>query len=1074
MVSYIPPPLDPGLCFPDYIYRVSSAYPEREIALILDESDAKGNGILGASLQSITWAQLMTDVQKRTQHLLEMTRLKARRPGDDVVTVGLLAPNGYSYLVNMTAMFMLRWTVLLISVKNSEEAVYNLMHSTGAVCLIVDRTLPLFADGLIDESFITVDLSVAPKESRQHLEDIFWDSSNPSNAGFSRNADLLREADNPALYMHTSGTTGHPKPIAWTHQFILSSCLSVTHDRSARAEVIYTLFPLFHGGGFALCLFNLLGAGSTFTFIEGATSTSHDAIIRHIRALSGRKVDIAVPPSILEDMYDASSRDSLDLSVLQGLNTVVYGGAPLRQEVGDFLSQHQVRLMTWGGTTEAGEIACFGYHRDPEDWAYMELVDAFEYHFQKVEEDSNSLLHTLIISPGYITPPVLNHRDPVGFWSNDLWLCHYDPKKRNFWKPAGRTDDVTVLSNGEKTDNKQLETLLCASPLIAQAAIFGSGRFLNGAIISPSKTQADSTQDISAYIDAIWPHIVNTNRSIPRHSRLIRPLLLIEQPSKPFIFSDKWTLKSKATAELYRREIDEAYRTVEEGFDVTSVPPLPQLDSTVESVERLKAYITSLLGSFLERPVQEDEDFFLAGMDSLVATLLRSAILGALKHYKESHQLPRNIIYTYPTVSNLALYLHRQLFPHGVLNSKEEADNFNHIQTTIARLSHDFTSVPLCETTTDERLAGDVYAITGSTGSLGASFTSLLLHKSEVRKLYLLNRPHEGLSMTSRLKEAFAKQGLDHDLLISSISTGRVILLNVNLAEPKLGIDETLYDELRANVTHIVHIAWTLDFNLVFSSYMVHVLGVRHLIDLALSSTSVDNNLPHLTFLSSIGVVARYGTGSVPESPLNSLESCLPQGYSYAKYASEKIIEAAANQRPGFRASIIRSGQIAGALRTGAWSRKEYMPTLIRLSMEVGLVPQELPSVRWLPVDVAADVVYHNTKHSSLPDNQSSLTFYHLENNISTAWSEIVQALTEFRSVNPVLPVPVDKWFETVRLRSSSNIGGSLMWYFEDHLRSAIPKLDTTNATRFSESLLDYEVDSSLIKLYIQYACMIE
>ncbi|KAF9065017.1 hypothetical protein BDP27DRAFT_1405045 [Rhodocollybia butyracea] len=980
MSSYVPPPLDPGLCFPDYIYRVSAAYPEREAALILHESDAKGNGVSEPSLQSITWAQLMADVQKRTQHLLEITQLKARRPGDDVVTVGLLAPNGYSYLVNMIAMFMLRWTILLISVKNSEEAVYNLMHSTGAVCLIVDRTLPSFASGLVDKSFITIDISVVPKDSLLDAADIFWDSSNPSNAGFSRNADLLREADNPAIYLHTSGTTGHPKPIGWSHQFLLSACISAAHDSPTRAEVMYTPFPLCHAGGFSLCFPNLLGAGSIFTLVKGATSTSHDAVIRHIRILSGRKVDISVPPSILEDIYDASRRGSLDLR----LNTVGFGGASLRQEVGDYLSQRQVRLIAWGGTTEAGEIACLGYNRDPEDWAYMKLVDGFEYHFQKAEESSDSLLHTLIISPGYMTPPVLNHRDPVGFRANDMWLAHPDPKKRNFWRPAGRTDDVksiqTVLSNGEKTDNKQL----------AQATIFGTGRFLNGAIISPNNTEADSTQDISAYIDAIWPHIVNTNRSIPRHSRLIRPLLLIEQPSKPFLFSDKWTLKSKATVELYRREIDEAYRTVEEGFD------LPRT------------------------PVQEDEDFFLAGMDSLVATLLRSAILGALKHYKEF--------------------------------------------SSTSKKYHLLISY-------NERLAGDVYAITGSTGSLGASFTSLLLHKSEVRKLYLLNRPNESLSMTSRLKEAFEKQGLDYALLISSISTGRVVLLDVNLAEPKLGIDETLYDDLRANVTHIVHIAWTLDFNLVFSSYMVHVLGVRHLIDLALSSTSVDSNLPHLTFLSSIGVVARYGADSVPESSLDSLKSCLPQGYAYAKYASEKTLEAAANQRPGFRVSIVRSGQIAGALKTGAWSRKEYMPTLIRVSMGVGLVPQELPSVRWLPVDVAADVVYHNTKHSSLPDNHSLVTFYHLENNVSTPWSAIVQALTEFRSVNPVLPVSVDKWLDAVR---SSNIGGSLMWFFEDHLSSGMPKLDTTNATRFSESLLDCEVDNTLIKLYIQYACMVE
>lgn len=158
-------------------------------------------------------------------------------------------------------------------------------------------------------------------------------------------------------------------------------------------------------------------------------------------------------------------------------------------------------------------------------------------------------------------------------------------------------------------------------------------------------------------------------------------------------------------------------------------------------------------------------------------------------------------------------------------------------------------------------------------------------------------------------------------------------------------------------MTHIVHIAWLLNFKLILSSFKPHLLGLRHLIDLALSSPL--STPPHFTFLSSISAVGRYhnlsttpGTTSpVPERLIHDTQVSLPQGYAQAKYCAERIIEEVAKQRPEFRACVVRSGQISGAERTGWWARSEYMPTLMRLSTRLGMVPEDLP------VSVASSVL---------------------------------------------------------------------------------------------------------------------
>jgi thioester reductase-like protein len=154
-------------------------------------------------------------------------------------------------------------------------------------------------------------------------------------------------------------------------------------------------------------------------------------------------------------------------------------------------------------------------------------------------------------------------------------------------------------------------------------------------------------------------------------------------------------------------------------------------------------------------------------------------------------------------------------------------------------------------------------------------------------------------------------------------------------------------------VTHIIHVAWHLNFNLILESYeRVHVAGVRHLIDLALSSPHAQP--PRFTFLSSIAAAAMYpgptqepsigerdGQMLVPEVPIDDPSIPLDQGYGQSKYVSERVLVNAVNA--GLRVTITRVGQMSGVTTNGAWPTTEHVPIMIKSSLALGMVPSDLP-----------------------------------------------------------------------------------------------------------------------------------
>jgi hypothetical protein len=117
---------------------------------------------------------------------------------------------------------------------------------------------------------------------------------------------------------------------------------------------------------------------------------------------------------------------------------------------------------------------------------------------------------------------------------------------------VGRQDDVLTLSSGEKVVPLPIEELIVRNNQIHSAILFGRGRDQVGVLIEP----VCHIQDVTMFIDDIWPTIKASTTSSPAFSRIFKHLILITNKAKPVIRTDKGTIKRKATIAFYAEEIN--------------------------------------------------------------------------------------------------------------------------------------------------------------------------------------------------------------------------------------------------------------------------------------------------------------------------------------------------------------------------------------------------------------------------------------------------------------------------------------------------------------------------------------
>ena len=805
-----------------------------------------------------------------------------------------------------------------------------------------------------------------------------------------------------------------------------------------------------------------------------------------VQALKYTKVDAAfLAPSIVEEIgKDANLLEQLT-SVL---TTLAYTGGDLPQRTGDLIAS-KIQLFTVYGTSEMGHGPQIvpREERAVKDWKYIQYDEkAWGVDFRHYSED----LYELYIQQ---TPESQSYQcaftlfpDLAEFSTRDLFSPH--PTTPGLWAYRGRSDDIIVFLNGEKANPLSTEGYVSSLPEVRSALVLGSRRFQAALLIEPTKVQAMTVQDRAEFLEQIWPTIEATNKQCPSYAKISKSHVMFTIPNKPMVRAGKGTVMRRATEILYSKETDDLYADAENVPDDHGLST-SERNAMIENSSALQEYIhQSVLDVTSWKSVSDTEDLFAYGMDSLQTLQLTRVIKGICA-------ISPSVIYNNPTIVSLARAVKDIALHHEASQKSEMRHWHQEMAAMLAKYQSELDSYQSSKIIKSDPAtlsnARHVVMLTGSTGALGSYILNYLLEKDEVSHVYCFNRrPNSGA-----LQSGYSKA---RNLSVNFLRD-RVIFLTGDLSNPtSLGLDETTYTSLVSTVTLIIHNAWTVDFNLALPSYASQLAGVVNLAKLA----SDGIHSPCIFFASSISSVQNYSRDEpVPEKPIANLNVPASNGYGRSKHLAERLLEHASSKF-NLNVGIARIGQVAGPIMTeGAWNKKEWLPSLVITSKNIGAVPdsldgssgaqKSLEEIDWIPIDVLANVLIELALRLDQPSNPNNFRVWHPLNPQRTTWPNLLPSIVtaicknsqEAPATRDIQTLSYIDWLEILRKRAAT-IGSTedinrilaqfpaikLMDFFEERASTPIlPVLETNETVAASQHLRDLKaIDGASMSKWIE------
>ncbi|KAJ3740213.1 putative aminoadipate reductase [Lentinula detonsa] len=927
-------------------------------------------------------------------------------PNGEVVAV-IAQLDTIAYTAVVAGLMLAGLIPLLISPRNTPAAVVNLLVKTGAHRILTTSvTLQELLQNIKKELTSNNPTYDVTFEEVPGLNDLYPKlGGEVSSDSFEAYSSSDPGPDDIAIILHSSGSTGFPKPISITYRCIVlswasSATATVYRKHNLRAGTMS--LPSFHAMGVFIQLFVPIYAGITVAVYPPLVTrkdllplaATPDNIIEHLRRTKCSTC-IAIPT-----MLQIWSQSPSSLDVLRSLKVVLTGGGPLSHATGDYLVSCGVHLRAIYGLTEAGSPSTWSMEDGFEDWSWHKFPEG--PHIRWVPQGDGTFEIQFLTTDTYLVS-VENIPGVAGYATSDLWVPH--PSKPGLWSIVGRLDDVIIHSSGEKTVPGPFEDVVNKSPLIIGAIMFGRQRDQPGVLLEPSPENQIDVNDpaqVSSFRNKIWPVIEEANKQMPAFSKVYKEMILVASPNKPLPRAGKGTVMRKAAYNEYENEISQIYDTVANNSSVE--PP-----SSWQASD-LKQWLASQVENLCEKSLNEKDDIFDHGFDSLCATVLRLRVITVLRGsgdpslHAASRVVSENVVYNHPTIASLTQYLVGLSAQDP--GSHQERSHEEAIQDMIALyskgLDHPITS--------NLRLNGGlnninastpaVVLLTGSTGNLGAQLLAYLVSSDSVASVYTINRPSDRVSIHQRHQERFQDKALDGKLL----SSKKLVHLEADTSQPKLGLPDDVYEKLRESLTHIIHNAWRLDFNLSLSSFEPHIRGMRNLIDLARSSRNASTL--RFVFTSSIGSAQSWDSSSLgpyPEEVIVDPKFAVGGGYGESKYISERILA-----KSGLHASSFRIGQIAGGRPNGAWAMSDWLPMMIKSSLAMG-------NISWAPLDAIAEGVLDVT--FAKEDTPMAINLVHPH---PVSWTSIMQVIREYLISAKQLPlealplVPFRDWMQVL------------------------------------------------------------
>ncbi|ROW07947.1 hypothetical protein VMCG_03404 [Cytospora schulzeri] len=407
------------------------------------------------------------------------------------------------------------------------------------------------------------------------LDDLL--AAEPREYEYSRKA--FEDAKNvPILILHSSGSTGLPKPIVMTNGTFAAldneKTLPGVEGRTRRDYSIwdfegggkfFTPMPFFHLSGFLSLVFNPVFTEASTPVIAPPGAAPNGALLKEV--LKQQEVRaMYIPPFMAEQLL--SEPNGFDY--FRGLDFVCYTGSPFSPSAGQQLVQ-VTNLVPLYVSTEAFQVPQLVPLLSKEDWDFMEWnppLQARDATRRRGRALRTGALRRRIADDDddreALGPqPQLPRR--VGMADARPLRAH--PSRPNLWRYYGRRDDIVVLWDGYKFNPIQPELVIGACKLLSGVLVVGKGRRGPALVLERKADRDDGGDDDEALIEEVWPLVEQMNAQSAQNYRIARSRILVVLPGT-LVRAGKGTVIRKLSEQKLQTQIDDLYA---EGTNPTAV-----------------------------------------------------------------------------------------------------------------------------------------------------------------------------------------------------------------------------------------------------------------------------------------------------------------------------------------------------------------------------------------------------------------------------------------------------------------------------------------------------------------------
>lgn len=417
---------------------------------------------------------------------------------------------------------------------SAEQCEYIIRHS-GAQFLLVDNAAQSekvlsIRDRLPKlKAIIVLDARLARSNSGVIRYEDFIKQGRAARESFDslvRQRSEGAKADDIAIMVYTSGTTGPPKGACISHRYILNSVESLRQTIPLfETDVSFSYLPFCHVAERISGLYNRLYAGAPAYFVDNLSRLGEymlevrptvfaslprffekiharivadldlvpvDERVAFAEALSvGREVSKlrqarqAIPRS-LEDKFRGKGLDLNRVKQYFGgrIRLATSGGAPLPLEIAEFFDAAGMPILQAYGLTEN---VCVAFNR-PDNYKFGTVGPPMPGCEVEIAADGEILVRSEMMFSGYHEAP-----QQTAEMFRDGWLLTGDIGELDadgFLRVTGRKKELIVTSTGKKVAPALIENMLKEHHLISQAMVYGEGKSYLVALLTLNPIEA--------------------------------------------------------------------------------------------------------------------------------------------------------------------------------------------------------------------------------------------------------------------------------------------------------------------------------------------------------------------------------------------------------------------------------------------------------------------------------------------------------------------------------------------------------------------------------------------------------